>query len=80
MSVQCLLPVYTVDTVFDGHQKPLPHRKLQVFCLCDDQHVWAGQGRAQVVQVDPSVVCYQANADVRGATILPTQVRLKIDG
>lgn len=65
-----VLPVDTVYTVFQGHQKPLPHRKLQVFCLRDDQHVWARQGGAEVVQVDPAVVGHQTHTDV---TILPTQ-------
>lgn len=67
-----LLPVNAVYTVFQGHQKPLPHRKLQVFRLCDDQHVWARKGGAEVIQVDPAVVCHQTNTDV---TILPTQMR-----
>lgn len=71
-----LLPVNTVYAVFEGHQKPLPHRKLQVFWLCDDQHVWAGQRRAEVVQVDLAVVRHQTNADVRHViTILPARGR-----
>lgn len=59
-----LLPVDTVYAVFEGHQKPLPHWKLQVFSLSNDQHVWAGQDGAEVVQVDPAVVCHQTNTDV----------------
>lgn len=46
---QRLLPVDTVFTVFEGDEKPLFYRKLQVFCLCDDQHVWAGQDGAEVI-------------------------------
>lgn len=59
-----LLPVDAADTVFEGHQKSLPHRKLQVFCLCDDQHVWAGQFRTEVVEVDPAVIRHQTNTDI----------------
>lgn len=71
-----LLPVNTVYAVLQGHQKPLPHRKLHVFCLCDDQHVWAGQGGAEVIQVDPAVIRHQTNADVwQGIAILPTRIR-----
>lgn len=69
----CLLPANTVHTVFEGHQEPLAHRKLQVFCLCDDQHVWARQGRAYVVQVDLAVIRHQTNANFRQANaVLPT--------
>lgn len=59
-----MLPVDTFRTVFQGHQEPLPHRKLQVFGLCDHQHVRAGQVWAEVVQVDPAVVRDQTHTDV----------------
>lgn len=69
-----MLPVETVYAVFEGHQEPLPHRKLQVLRVCDDQHVWAGQHRAEVVQVDLAIVCHQTDTDIgQSITVLPTR-------
>lgn len=67
------LPVDTVYTVLEAHQEPLPYRKLQVFCVCDDQHVGAGQHRAEVIQVDVGVIRHHPNADIgQSGTVLPT--------
>lgn len=60
-----------MQTVPQRHQKPLSHRKLQVVSLSDDQHVWAGQGRVEVVQVDLTVVRHDPDTDVQpGLTVL----------
>lgn len=68
-----MIPVDAVHAAAQGHQEPVPHRQLQLLSLCDDQHVWPGQGRAQVVQVDPAVVGHQADTHVqRAVTLLPT--------
>lgn len=68
-----MVPVETIYTVFEGHQEPPPYRKLQVFCVCDDQHVRAGQRRAEVVQVDLGVVRHQTDTDVGpSVTVVPT--------
>lgn len=66
------LPAEAVHAVTEGYQEPLPHRKLQVFCVRDDQHVRAGQRGAEVVQVDPGVVGHQADADIgESVAVLP---------
>lgn len=68
-----MLPVETVCAACEGHQEPLPHRELQLFRVCDDQHVWAGQPRAEVVQVDLGVIGHQTDTDVgQSVSVLPT--------
>lgn len=67
------LPVYTFYAVFEGHQKPLPHRKLHVSHLSDDQHVRTGKVRTEVVQVDPAVIRHQTHTEIwRSVSCLST--------
>lgn len=54
-----------MQTIPQGHQKPFSNRKLQIVSLSDDQHVWAGQGGVEVVQVDLTVIGHDPNTDVR---------------
>lgn len=68
-----LLPADSVHAVCEGHQKPLPHRKLQLLRVRDDQHVWAGQRGVEVVQVDLGVVRHHTHTDVGcGVAVLPS--------
>lgn len=64
MNQSFLLPEDTLHAVSEGHEEPLPHRKLQLLRVGDDQHVGAGQLRAEVVQVDPAVVRHQTDGNL----------------